>query len=38
MIGDNGRPKPSLYISDSLHMSDEGYDIWEKLLRPFIEN
>ena len=38
MIGENGRPIPSLYISDSLHMSDLGYDIWEDKLRSFIEN
>jgi lysophospholipase L1-like esterase len=37
MIGPEGRPIPSLYLKDSLHMTPEGYDLWEKMIRPFIE-
>lgn len=37
MIEKYGRPDPSLYLDDSLHMTPKGYDIWEKKIRPFIE-
>ena len=36
MIGNNGKPIPELYISDSLHMTSEGYKIWTKTIRPFV--
>lgn len=38
MIAENGRPIPAIFLSDSLHMNEAGYDIWEKQVRPFIEN
>ena len=38
MIGKNGRPDPSLFLKDSLHMTPKGYDIWEDQVRPFIIN
>jgi lysophospholipase L1-like esterase len=36
MIGENGKPIPELFISDSLHMTNEGYKIWTKTIRPFV--
>lgn len=38
MIAENGRPQPELFLSDSLHMNAAGYEIWEKKVRPFIED
>lgn len=37
MIEKYGRPDPDLFVEDSLHMSPKGYDIWEKMIRPFLE-
>jgi lysophospholipase L1-like esterase len=37
MIEKYGRPDPVLFLEDSLHMTPQGYDIWEKKVRPFIE-
>ncbi len=37
MLNERGRPSPEFYVSDSLHMSDKGYDIWQKQVEPFIE-
>lgn len=36
MIGVNGRPRPELFVSDSLHMTRVGYAIWQQLLTPII--
>ena len=37
MINDHGRPKSSLFISDSLHLSTEGYDLWSNIVHPLLE-
>ena len=36
MIGSNGKPIPELFISDSLHMTAQGYQIWKEQIDPFI--
>lgn len=38
MLGDNGRPMPELYLKDSLHMTEKGYKIWDKEVKPFLKN
>ncbi len=37
MLGEDGKPNPSLFKEDGLHMNDEGYKIWSDLLRPMLE-
>jgi lysophospholipase L1-like esterase len=37
MLGDDGRPRPELFREDGLHLNDEGYELWTKLLRPHLE-
>ena len=37
MINENGRPISSLFISDSLHLSKKGYDLWSKIVHPLLE-
>lgn len=32
----NGKLRPELYVSDKLHMTKLGYDIWEKAIRPYL--
>ena len=34
MLGTDGRPDPSIFVSDMLHMNAKGYAIWTKLLEP----
>jgi lysophospholipase L1-like esterase len=36
MVGANGRPRPELFVGDSLHMTPVGYAIWRQLLTPII--
>jgi lysophospholipase L1-like esterase len=37
MLNEQGRPEPELFLEDSLHMNDKGYEIWKNLVLPFIE-
>jgi sugar lactone lactonase YvrE/lysophospholipase L1-like esterase len=34
MLGPDGQPRPELFVKDGLHLSSEGYNLWESLLRP----
>ncbi len=38
MLNDTGEPKISLFINDKLHLSNEGYDLWSKILKPVLYN
>lgn len=37
MLNESGQPEPELFLEDSLHMTQKGYEIWEDQVRPFIE-
>jgi len=32
MLAENGRPKPHIFIEDSLHMNRQGYLIWKDII------
>ncbi|MBT8304645.1 MAG: G-D-S-L family lipolytic protein [Bacteroidia bacterium] len=32
MLGNNGRPKPHIFVEDSLHMNRQGYLIWKDMI------
>jgi lysophospholipase L1-like esterase len=34
MLGADGKPRPELFLEDSLHMNSKGYEIWQRQLRP----
>lgn len=36
MLGQNGRPLPEIFLSDSLHMNNLGYEIWRDAVGPFL--
>ncbi len=36
MIGPNQRPLPHIFISDSLHMNAQGYEIWTETIVPIL--
>jgi len=36
MIGLEGKPQKKWFIEDGLHMTGEGYELWTKILGPFI--
>jgi YVTN family beta-propeller protein len=37
MLGDDGMPKKELFVSDGLHLTDEGYKLWAALLKPYLK-
>ena len=36
MLGADGRPRPELFVADSLHMTPAGYAIWREVLAPVV--
>ena len=36
MLGANGRPRPELYVADSLHMTPAGYALWRERVAPYL--
>lgn len=37
MIGENGEPRPEIFIKDKLHMNQLGYQDWTQLIRKEVE-
>ena len=37
MLGEDGTPRPGLFIKDGLHLSEAGYDLWTRILTPYLE-
>ena len=38
MLNNSGRPSGHLFVSDSLHLSQEGYDLWSGILKPALDS
>jgi lysophospholipase L1-like esterase len=36
MLDSNGQPKAELFLEDQLHMKPVGYQIWQKIIRPYL--
>jgi lysophospholipase L1-like esterase len=36
MLGEDGKPIPSIFLGDSLHMNAKGYVIWQKAIKPVL--
>ncbi len=32
MLGEDGQPRPEIYLEDRLHMNEKGYAIWKKIV------
>ena len=37
MLGEDGQPKPDIYVEDRLHMNEKGYAIWKQVVGPFVK-
>lgn len=37
MLGEDGTPRPALFVEDGLHLSEAGYDEWTAILKPYLE-
>lgn len=36
MLQENGKPLTDIFIADNLHMNAKGYDIWIKIITPYL--
>jgi lysophospholipase L1-like esterase len=36
MLGEDGRPRAELFVEDNLHMNRNGYEIWKKVVGPYL--
>lgn len=36
MMGEDGTPKPDIFVADKLHMNEKGYAIWKEVVGPFL--
>lgn len=37
MLGSDGKPDPSLFIGDGLHLNAKGYELWTSIIEPHLE-
>jgi lysophospholipase L1-like esterase len=37
MLNAEDQPKPQIFLDDSLHMNEEGYKIWNKIISPYLK-
>ena len=36
MLGEDGQPRPELFLPDNLHLNRRGYELWRDILRPVL--
>lgn len=36
MLGDDGRPRPELFVDDQLHLNAAGYGLWRDVVAPYL--
>ena len=36
MLGDNGQPRPEMFIEDRLHMNANGYALWRDIVGTYL--
>lgn len=36
MLGDDGTPRPELFLDDDLHLSEAGYELWASIVEPVV--
>ncbi len=37
MLGEDGQPRPEIYVDDRLHMNAKGYELWKGIVGPYLE-
>ena len=37
MLGEDGKPRPDLFVADGLHLNDKGYALWASILKPHLK-
>jgi lysophospholipase L1-like esterase len=36
ILGEDGQPRPDLFVADKLHLNAKGYELWAKTVRPYL--
>ncbi len=36
LLDSDGKPNSAFFLKDQLHLNDKGYEVWTRLIRPFI--
>ena len=36
MLGENGKPRPDLFLGDGLHLNAKGYALWTSIVKPYL--
>jgi len=36
MLGGDGQPRPEIFVEDKLHMNAQGYELWTRLVEPYL--
>ena len=37
MLGEDGKPRPELFLKDGLHLNEAGYKLWAATVRPLLK-
>src|SRR5262249_16691486 len=37
LLGEDGKPRPELFLKDGLHLNDKGYEVWASVLKPHLK-
>jgi len=37
MLGSDGEPRKELFVPDGLHLNAKGYELWNSVVKPFLE-
>ena len=37
MLGEDGQPRPEIFVEDRLHMNARGYALWTKIVAPYLK-
>lgn len=38
MLGEDGQPRPEIYVADRLHMNPKGYELWRGIVGPILDH
>jgi lysophospholipase L1-like esterase len=36
LLGEDGKPRPDLFLKDGLHLNPQGYALWASILKPIV--
>ena len=37
MLGEDGQPRPEIFVADRLHMNERGYQLWKEIIGQYLD-